>query len=174
MSLIFGDLGTLTEDPHGFSRITLQLEACGNVLLKEPTRSEFSRLNHDLLAGALRIALGQASPEESWDKVEPLATRIEAHVGALENMLQGEELAAYTCGCLLGSWDKMEERKLPTSFITQLLNAVDVLKPTAELKEVILTKAKEFGENKSLMTIHNPSLVYGAIRNFLRSRAFAK
>ena len=199
MSLVFGDFGMLTEDPHGFSRVTLQLEACGNVLLKEPTRSEFSRLNHDLLASTLRIALGtsswlaitraerrnsslpelvlgQTSPGENWDEVWPLAIRIEAHVGALENMLHGEELAAYTCGCLLGSWDKLEDknRKRTTSLITQILHAVDVLKHTAELKEVILTRAKEFEENKSLMSAFGPSLVYGAIRNFLLSRAFAK
>ena len=175
MELLFGEWGLLSnEDPHSFSRVTLRLESCGAILFQEPTRTEFIRLTRDLLAGALRVYLRQSKPNEGWDDVNALATKIEAHVEALENRLPRLERAAYICGRNLGWWDQLESdeanvRKIPPSLVSNMVAAVGALGLSAEIVKLIQGKAVEFETSKSIMIAHIPSVLYGAIRSAIQA-----
>lgn len=172
LELIFGEFGWMAqEDPNGFSQITLQLDSCGQNLFSDPNRTEFSRLTNELLAGALRMTVGPQRPGETWQSIRALATRVEAFVGSLENRLPQAELAAYTCGRLLGRWDQLgADDKLSSALVEHLIESVTVLNLSPKVVESISKGAKDFEADETLGVMDISWQLYSMIRKELRSR----
>lgn len=165
MALLFGEFSS-SEEYLQIEKISLTIESCCVVLMDSVQSVQVNMLVNKFRQYVIPWVLGHEERSQGWKPANQYATSIESNIESLEYRLQGQELAIYTIGKILGRWSAVEI-KPEYSFKNDdyLIKLIKQISGDCQILEEVKKILSDYHSYDGIGSFRFPHSIYNVIRN---------
>jgi hypothetical protein len=172
LRLIFGDFGLGMEDPTQIRELSSIISGCATVLFEREKGVMLANKAHQLADCCLSYVFDEGVIKPNWQRVDRLAVEIKAEILQLQYGIAKKELAVFTLGRILASWEDQDlaqtnRKPLTDQLRIQILDTVKALTKDQYIIDSVKQMMHEYWNSESVRKFSIPNKIYNLVRRIV-------